>query len=134
MGVVEHRSVPRLASRGKQRRPFEDRLAARFPSLGRRLGALLNRAVLRVPRHWRVRTWLIEYATWRDLDFSVGAIEEFGRGVFVHHLHQRGVARDSGMAVEMETFQLTEARDGLIWRVKNFSERPPAVEAAKARS
>jgi hypothetical protein len=55
------KALPRMALRGKQRRPLEDRLALRFPTLATKINAWLARAVLRMPRRWRLRRLLFEY-------------------------------------------------------------------------
>jgi ketosteroid isomerase-like protein len=61
----EQRELPRMALRGKKRRPVEDRFALHFPALATRINAWLTRVTLRLPRRWRVRQLLIEYAAWR---------------------------------------------------------------------
>jgi ketosteroid isomerase-like protein len=62
---TEQEALPRMALRGKRRRPLEDRFALRFPMLATQVNAWLTRVSLRVPRHWRLRQRLIEWATWR---------------------------------------------------------------------
>ena len=57
--------MPRLALRGKRRRPLEDRLALSFPTPTTRVNAWLGRIALRAPAHWRLRQRLFEWATWR---------------------------------------------------------------------
>jgi hypothetical protein len=64
MGVREQ-TLPQVALRGRDRRPLEDRIAVRFPSLARRLVAWLTPLVLRMPRRWRLRRVLIDWAAWR---------------------------------------------------------------------
>jgi hypothetical protein len=73
MSRREQNALPRLALRGKRRRPFEDRLAIRFPSLAARIYAWVTRVTLGMPRRWRLRRWLIELSVWR-------AFNALGRG------------------------------------------------------
>ena len=62
---TEQEALPRMALRGKRRRPIEDRFALRFPTLATQINAWLTRVTLRVPRRWRLRQRLIEWAVWR---------------------------------------------------------------------
>ncbi len=73
MSRREQNALPRLALRGKRRRPFEDRLAILFPSLAARIYAWVTRVTLGMPRRWRLRRWLIELSVWR-------AFNALGRG------------------------------------------------------
>jgi hypothetical protein len=61
------------------------------------------------------------------------SVEEFDGGVFLADARLRGVGRGSGVAVEVDVFNVAELRDGLFWRVENFTDRAQAVEAAHAR-
>jgi ketosteroid isomerase-like protein len=54
-----------MALRGKRRRPLEDRFALLFPTLATQINAWVSRIALRMPRHWRLRRRLFEWATWR---------------------------------------------------------------------
>jgi len=67
------KALPRMALRGKQRRPLEDRFALRFPTLATAINAWLGRVVLRMPRRWRLRQLLLEFTAWR-------AFNAIGRG------------------------------------------------------
>jgi hypothetical protein len=71
--TIEQKALRRMALRGKQRRPLEDRVALRFPMLATRVNAWLTRLTVRMPRRWRLRQLLFEYATWR-------AFNAIGRG------------------------------------------------------
>src|SRR5947209_2443226 len=71
--TTEEKALPRMALRGKGRRPLEDELALRFPMLATRLNAWLTRLTLRMPRRWRLRQLLFEYSAWR-------AFNAIGRG------------------------------------------------------
>ena len=62
-----------MALRGKTRRPIEDRLAMRFPTLATRINAWLTQAASRMPRRWRLRQLLFEFAARR-------AFNAIGRG------------------------------------------------------
>lgn len=73
MSRHEQKALPRVALRGKRRRPLEDRFALRFPELATNINAWLARAVLRMPRRWRLRQGLFEYSTGR-------AFNAIGRG------------------------------------------------------
>jgi hypothetical protein len=191
MGTVEQRALPRVALRGRERRPLEDRLAARSPRLARGLAAWLTPLTLRMPRHWRLRRLLIYWNSWRannafhraDLDVlqviyhpdcswdlteveaflgdrvyrghaglaalieelrdawrpeswwtDLVSVEEFDGGVFLAHQRAHGVGRASGIAVEQDLFQVSDLRDGVIWRAWWFDDRAQAVDAANARS
>src|SRR4029450_10718570 len=74
-GVTEtaDKALPRMALRGKQRRPLEDRFALRFPTLATAINAWLGRVVLRMPRRWWLRQVLLEFTAWR-------AFNAIGRG------------------------------------------------------
>ena len=191
MDTPEPGSPSRIARRGRERRPLEDRLAVRFPGIARRLAAWLTPLALRLPRHWRLRRLLIEWGFWRgnnafrrgDLDLvrviwhpdcawdqthfegwphtqvyrgheglaafiaewadvwgeggwsdGLFSVDEFEGGVILANQRLRGIGRGSGAAVEMDVFQVAQLRDGLFWRVANFSDRAQAIEAARARS
>jgi hypothetical protein len=71
--TIEQKALRRMALRGKQRRPLEDRVALRFPMLATRVNAWLTGLTVRMPRRWRLRQLLFEYATWR-------AFNAIGRG------------------------------------------------------
>jgi ketosteroid isomerase-like protein len=73
MSRPEQMAYPRLALHGKRRRPFEDRIAVHFPSLAAGANAWIARIMLRTPRRWRLRRWLIEFSVWR-------AFNALGRG------------------------------------------------------
>src|SRR5438552_18297364 len=62
---AEREALTRIARRGRRRRPLEDRFALRFPTVATRINAWLNVTTLRMPRRWRLRQLLIEYAIWR---------------------------------------------------------------------
>ncbi len=66
--ATEPRTLPRLALRGRERRPLEDLLTVRFPALARRLGALATPIVLGLPRRSRVRAQFVEWSAWRSLN------------------------------------------------------------------
>ena len=191
MGAPENGLSSRIALRGRERRPLEDRLAVRFPPLAQRLAAWLTPVALRLPHHWRLRRLLIVWAYWRgtnalrrgDLDLlrvishrdciwdqthfegwphtqvyrghqglaafvaewgnaweggggwpDAFGVEEFEGGVFLTDGRLRGVGRGSGVAVEVDVCNVIEMRDGLFWRVENFTDRAQAIEAARARS
>jgi ketosteroid isomerase-like protein len=191
MDSPEHGTLSRIALRGRERRPLDDRLAVRFPGLFRRLAAWLTPLTLRLPRHWWLRRLLIEWAYWRstnafrrgDLELlrvvwhpdciwdqshfegwpharvyrgheglaafvaewgdawgegggwpDAFSVEEFEGGVFLADGRLRGVGRGSGAAVELDVCNVAELRDGLFWRVENFTDRAQAVEAARACS
>jgi ketosteroid isomerase-like protein len=52
--------------RGKRGRPLEDRLALRFPTAATRINSWLTAVTIRrMPRRWRLRRWLLEWAAWR---------------------------------------------------------------------
>lgn len=72
-GGGEEIALSRMARRGKQHRPFEDRFALRFPALATRINAWLTQVTLRLPRQWRLRQVFIEYSAWR-------AYNALGRG------------------------------------------------------
>jgi ketosteroid isomerase-like protein len=65
MPKTEQQALPRIAQRGKRRRPLEDRLALRFPASATQITAWLTRANLRLPRRSRLRRGLIEWAARR---------------------------------------------------------------------
>jgi ketosteroid isomerase-like protein len=191
MGTIEHRALPRLALRGRERRPLEDRLAVRSPRLSRRLAARLTPLTLRMPRRWRLRQLLIDWLGWRAnnafhrgdvemlrliyhrdcswdatrIEAFIGtrvyrghdglaalmtelreawqedswwtdlvSVEDFDGGIFLAHQRQHGVGRASGIPVEQDLFQVSDTRDGLIWRSWFFDDRAQAVEEAKTRS
>jgi ketosteroid isomerase-like protein len=73
MSRREQTASPRLAVRGKRRRPLEDRIAIRFPSPAARVNAWLTKLTLRLPRRLQLRRWLIEFSVWR-------AYNALGRG------------------------------------------------------
>jgi ketosteroid isomerase-like protein len=70
---TQQKALSRMALRSKRRRPIEDRLAMRFPTLATRINAWLTEAVFRMPRRWRLRQLLFEFAAWR-------AYNAIGRG------------------------------------------------------
>jgi ketosteroid isomerase-like protein len=70
---------------------------------------------------------------WNEPNFDVVSIEEFDEhGVFLIHVHLRGVGRVSDAEVEMDIFQLVRMREGLIWRNTFFRDGAEATEAARA--
>jgi hypothetical protein len=71
--MTEQNALPRMARRGRRRRPLEDRLALRFPMVATRMSAWLTEVTLRMPRRWRLRQLLLESAAWR-------AFNAIGRG------------------------------------------------------
>jgi ketosteroid isomerase-like protein len=73
MSAFEQKALPRIALRGKRRRPLEDRLALRFPTLATALSASCVKVALAMPRRWRLRQLFFEYASWR-------AFNAIGRG------------------------------------------------------
>jgi ketosteroid isomerase-like protein len=62
---TEQTALPWMALRGKRRRPLEDRFAMRFPTLATQVNVWLTEVTLRMPRRWRLRQLLFEWAAWR---------------------------------------------------------------------
>lgn len=70
---TEQKALPRMALRGKKRRPVEDWFAVHFPALATRINAWSSRMILRMPRRSRLRQRLVEFAARR-------AFNAIGRG------------------------------------------------------
>jgi ketosteroid isomerase-like protein len=70
---AERDALTRIARRGRRRRPPEDRFALRFPTVATRINAWLTVVTFRMPRHWRLRRLIIEWAASR-------AYNAIGRG------------------------------------------------------
>jgi ketosteroid isomerase-like protein len=73
MSTIEQKALPWLARRGKRRRPLEDRLALRFPTLATAVSARCVKVALALPRLWRLRKMFFEYGSRR-------AFNAIGRG------------------------------------------------------
>jgi len=71
--IEQKEALPRMARRGRRKRPPEDWVAVRFPGLATRVNAWFTRITLRMPRRWRLRQRLIEFSAWR-------AFNAIGRG------------------------------------------------------
>jgi ketosteroid isomerase-like protein len=74
--LAENEALSRVALRGAERRPLEDRVAVRYPRLARRMGAWLTPMILRMPHRWRLRRWLLGWSAWRSVNaFKRGDLE-----------------------------------------------------------
>jgi len=75
---------------------------------------------------WTRRTLL---ETWANLTMEAEELIAAGDSVLVS-VHQRGVARASGVPTEAHYFTLWSFRGPKVIRVENFQERAKALEAA----
>jgi ketosteroid isomerase-like protein len=73
MSRAQQKALPRIARRGKRRRPLEDQFALRFPTVATQVNAWLASVTMRLPRRWRLRQLLVDFAAWR-------AFNAIGRG------------------------------------------------------
>jgi hypothetical protein len=124
-GVTEtaDKALPRMALRGKQRRPLEDRFALRFPTLATAINAWLGRVVLRMPRRWWLRQVLLEFTAWRAFNAigrgDLGVLRTINDADVIYDLSRWGWPEES----------LYHGREGLVrfneqwigqWREPNF--------------
>ena len=85
----------------------------------------------RVYRAQEVGAFLQAWAdSWRDWRFDVEEVREAGdEGVF-SAIHEVGIGLESGASVDQHRYFATTVRGGRIVRVRMFSDRTEALEAA----
>ena len=117
------KALPRMALRGKRRRPLEDLFALRFPALATAINAWLARVTLRMPRRWRLRQLLLEFTAWRAFNAigrgDLGVLRTINDAEVVYDLSRWGWPEES----------LYHGREGLVrfneqwigqWKEPNF--------------
>ena len=123
MTETADKALPRMAVRGKQRRPLEDRFALRFPTLATAINGWLGRIVLRMPRRWRLRQLLLEFTAWRAFNAigrgDLGVLRTINHADVIYDLSRWGWPEES----------VYHGREGLVrfneqwisqWREPNF--------------
>jgi ketosteroid isomerase-like protein len=104
----EQKLLPRIALRGKRRRPLEDRFALRFPTIATRSNAWFTKIALRLPRRWRLRQLLVEFAAWRAYNAigrgDLGVLRTINHADVIFDLSRWGWPEDS----------LYQGRDGVV--------------------
>ena len=78
-----------------------------------------------------VERFLTEWLeVWDQYEIAVDEIIAAPDGRVVSLITQRGVGRDSGLPLHMESAQITTVRDGKVTRIDNYDDRSEASEAA----
>jgi ketosteroid isomerase-like protein len=73
-----------------------------------------------------IDTW---FESWEWMTVTIEHLEELGDSVLVTQ-YQRAKGRGSAVEVEITSYNVYTFRDGLVHRIRLFTEREPALEAA----
>jgi len=74
-----------------------------------------------------MRAWTEDFERW---SFGVGELIDAGNGLVLALVHQSAIGKGSGAPVELHFGQVYEVEGGQVVRIRNFTDRAAALEAA----